>query len=122
WISHLGARLPVLQPFIPGYGFAHNPPVKDVYGLVQHNLLVSFGFVLPHSFLRPPQLTKIVGTRYARLVYCAIAAATVHLALAFFRPMNMQAVWKENYVYDEEANVPLFYLPVPKMMHDLLSV
>lgn len=137
WVSHLGARVEWLQPFLLSNGFAGNKPVKNIYELFKYNAATALLFTLSHSLLRPPRMMKLVGFRYARLVYCAMSGLTCHLLIAFFRPINMSTLYQacfespppsleeascDDYVYDETANIPLFTLPVPKYIHDWLSI
>eukprot|EP00924_Labyrinthula_sp_SR-Ha-C_P001305 snap_masked-scaffold_7-processed-gene-19.67-mRNA-1 protein AED:1.00 eAED:1.00 QI:0/0/0/0/1/1/2/0/344 len=119
WVSHLGARVPFLQNFLIGGGLAKNKPVSTIPALFIENA--------------PPTLQKLVGFRFARLLYCGISGFTLHLFLLYFRPLNMNEVFSEcldsgnetcfsDYKYSEDDNIPLFTLPYPKIVQDTLSI
>jgi len=92
WVSHLGARVPALQPWVPAGGAPLNPPVASVPHFFQANLLLALAFVLPHSLLRPVRLRKLVGNRLSRATYNGMAAASLHLLLVHFVPLRTPIV------------------------------
>ncbi|CAL6289700.1 unnamed protein product [Bathycoccus prasinos] len=75
WISHLGYRVPSLQPLIAAKGYPRG------------NVPTALVFVLPHSLLTPKRLRTIFG-RHGRLLYNVMAAVTLHMFLLTFKPLK----------------------------------
>jgi len=92
WVSHLGARVPSLQPWLPAGGAPLNPPAASVKVFFSSNFHLAFGFVLPHSVLRPVRLRRLVGNKLARATYSGMAAASLHLFLVHFVPLRSPVV------------------------------
>jgi len=92
WVSHLGARVPALQPWLPAGGAPLNPTAASVAVFFRSNLILAIGFVLPHSLLRPVRLRRLVGNKLARATYNFMAAASLHLLLAHFVPLRTPMV------------------------------
>jgi hypothetical protein len=87
WVSHLGARLPALGPFLAGGGAPNLSRAEaSLLRLARANIPAALGFVLPHSLLRPARLARFVGVQWARLCYNTAAAASLHIFLAAFVP------------------------------------
>ena len=108
WISHLGHRLPSLQQFLPAQGYPSNaPPAQTVLSFLTSNVPLSLLFVLPHSFLVPSRMRKIVGKQHGRLLYNFMAALTLHGLLYNFTPLNTPVVMT---------------FPLDTRCHDFLSV
>mmetsp|Transcript_22923 Transcript_22923/g.28116 ORF Transcript_22923/g.28116 Transcript_22923/m.28116 type:complete len:336 (+) Transcript_22923:28-1035(+) len=107
WVSHLGYRVPQLSRFLCARGFPGNQSVEGLANFFKVNIPAALGFVLPHSFLRPPTLRKWVGNRFARIVYCTIASLSLHCFIHVFRPLETQV---------------LFILPFSSVIQQILSV
>lgn len=107
WVSHLGKRVPALSPMLVAQGYPGNEEVEGLVEFFQANLPAAFLFVLPHSFIRVPRLQKWVSVQYGRLLYNMIAAASLHVFLALFRPMKAEV---------------LFTMPFGTFNHAVLSV
>ena len=70
WISHLGYRVPWLQPLIAAKGYPSNRscPEGKIWEFFKENVPTALVFVLPHSLLTPKRLRTIFG-RHGRLLY-----------------------------------------------------
>ena len=99
WVSHLGLRMPALSSFLPAKGWPSNEPAEGVVDFLVSNLPLALLFVLPHSLVLPARLRtwtlphskcpmKLlrVGAS-ARILYSVMAAASLHVFLAFYRPL-----------------------------------
>eukprot|EP00929_Paragymnodinium_shiwhaense_P103393 TRINITY_DN6686_c0_g1_i1.p1 TRINITY_DN6686_c0_g1~~TRINITY_DN6686_c0_g1_i1.p1 ORF type:complete len:307 (+),score=25.10 TRINITY_DN6686_c0_g1_i1:211-1131(+) len=108
WVSHLGNRVPVMGMLLASGGapdFSRSVP--NPLQFLMSNLMLAAAFVLPHSLLRPQRIKAWVGVRFAKLTYNVMAAASLHLFLAFFAPLETPV---------------LFNLPIPSEAHACLSV
>jgi len=107
WVSHLGYRVPVLSPYLSAKGYPYNESIEGtIVDFLKYNIPFSLVFILPHSFLRPPTLRKIIGNRFARLAYCTMASASLQFFMNVYRP------WKTGI---------LFTLPYSPLIQQYLS-
>lgn len=106
WISHLGFRVPILQPFIAAKGYPKNDSCRDVWEFFRENIPTALVFVLPHSLLTPRRFRRIFG-RNGRLMYNFMAAVTLHVFLRAFKPLKSPIVME---------------LPIKKEIHNFTSI
>jgi len=100
FVSHLGEQAPWLAPFLPGGGQPGGVDkaleAEDVVQFLRLNAMPAFRFVVPHSVLRPKRLSAWLGRvglqLHDRLMYNAIAAATLHHFLATSVPLRTPVV------------------------------
>lgn len=89
WVSHLGLRVPPLSPLLSAKGYPYREPINGtIVDFLKYNIPYALAFILPHSFLRPPTLRKLLGNRFARLAYCTVASASLQFFMNVFRPWN----------------------------------
>ena len=108
WISHLGYRVPWLQPLIAAKGYPSNRscPEGKIWEFFKENVPTALVFVLPHSLLTPKRLRTIFG-RHGRLLYNGMAAVTLHMFLLTFKPLKSPV---------------LMELPIKKEIHNFTSI
>ena len=108
WISHLGYRVPSLQPLIAAKGYPSNRscPEGKIWEFFRENVPTALVFVLPHSLLTPKRLRTIFG-RHGRLLYNVMAAVTLHMFLLTFKPLKSPV---------------LMELPIKKEIHNFTSI
>ena len=106
WISHLGFRVPSLQPFIAAKGYPFNETRRNVWEFLRANVPSALVFVLPHSLLTPKRLRFVFG-RHGRLAYNMVAAVTLHMFLLVFKPLKSPV---------------LMELPIKNEIHNFTSI
>lgn len=95
FVSHLGAQSDALavpvSVLLPASGQPRGEPVDSILELFLRNLHLAFIFVLPHSILAGKRgrwlFSRLHLESHTRLIYNVIAATTLHMFLANFRPL-----------------------------------
>lgn len=106
WVSHLGARVPALAPWLAAGGAPAMWRASGLVDVARSNLPSAAAFLLPHSLLRPARLEKVLGS-WGRLAYNVAAAASLHWFMASFVPHDSPIVCE---------------LPLPAGLHAALSI